>query len=147
LHLVSTGSPPPCQDPGATDRTRSTVLDPGAIDNIRALQKPGKPNLLAKIVRFYLSDASRLLQVMREAITAADSNALRDAAHTMKSSSANLGALDLAQVCKEIEVEARAGSTAHAAVNLVRMEHEFELVAVELRGHIEGKWNERDVGT
>jgi len=123
---------PARNDAGAQDEPRADILDHGALDNIRVLQKPGKPNLLEKIVRFYLRDAPRLMQTMGDAVSAADRDALLRAAHTMKSSSANLGALKLAQLCKEMEEEARGAAIPHASARIVLVEHEFKLVRAAL---------------
>jgi HPt (histidine-containing phosphotransfer) domain-containing protein len=48
-----------------------------------------------------------LLQQVRDAIASADPEALRQAAHSLKSSSANLGATRLAAACKELEQRGR----------------------------------------
>ena len=102
----------------------AAAIDVKALDNIRALQRPGAPNLLDKIVSLYLADAPQLSQSMRDAIAAGDSAALQRAAHKLKSSSANLGALKLAELCKEME--ARAGGDV-----LVNAERWFSLIERE----------------
>ncbi|QQS55363.1 MAG: Hpt domain-containing protein [Candidatus Competibacteraceae bacterium] len=82
-------------------------LDEQALAQIRALQRPGQPSVLGKIIGLYLDSSPTFLQQMREAITAGDSGALRQAAHGFKSGSANLGAMQLAAVCKELEYRGR----------------------------------------
>lgn len=49
----------------------------------------------------------RLLQRMRDAVAGEDGDALRQAAHSLKSSSANLGATQLATLSKELEHRGR----------------------------------------
>jgi len=82
-------------------------LDDRALAQIRGLQRPGQPSLLGKIVGLYLDGAPALLQGMREAVASGDGEALRQAAHGLKSSSANLGATQLAALCKELEQRGR----------------------------------------
>jgi HPt (histidine-containing phosphotransfer) domain-containing protein len=53
---------------------------------------------------------------------------MRKIAHSMKSSSANVGAAVLAQMCKEMELLARSGSTEGAAGILADMACEFKAV-------------------
>jgi HPt (histidine-containing phosphotransfer) domain-containing protein len=108
------------------------VIDGRALDNIRALQRPGLPDLLQKIVTLYLEDSPRLAQCMRNAITAGDSSALQRAAHTLKSSSANLGALTLARMCNEMEVQARAEHLVDAEQRINLIEREYARVRVAL---------------
>jgi len=127
---------PPETHAGAQAAARTDILHAGALDSIRALQKPNKPNLLEKIVRFYLGDAPRLMKLMSDAVSGQDFDALQSSAHALKSSSANLGALALAQLCKEMEEEARGKTLSHAAARMVRVEHEFGLVRAALRACI-----------
>jgi two-component system, sensor histidine kinase and response regulator len=86
------------------------VLDPKALDTIRALRRPGAPDPLMKVLRMYLDSSTKLVAGMRAALAGADSEAVRKAAHALKSASANVGALRLAQLCKELEAAAKAGN-------------------------------------
>ena len=70
---------------------------------------------------------------MRKAIAAGDSVALQRAAHTLKSSSANLGALKLAGLCEEMERAARAGNCEQARARLGNIEDEYEKVVPALQ--------------
>ena len=63
--------------------------------------------MLRKVVGLYLDGAPRLLDDMRGALANRDAHGLRDAAHTLKSSSANLGAVALTQACRGLETTAR----------------------------------------
>ncbi|MCB1823610.1 MAG: response regulator [Candidatus Competibacteraceae bacterium] len=92
--------------PSSPGRTASP-LDERVLAQIRALQRPGQPSVLAGIIELYLDNAPTLLQQMREAITAGDGEALYQAAHGFKSSSATLGATRLAAVCEDLERRGR----------------------------------------
>jgi len=91
--------------PGAA--MSAPAIDVRALANIRKLQQPGAADLLERIVALYLHDVPKLVHSMREAIAAGDGIALQRAAHTLKSSSATLGAFHLAKLCNEMEVQAR----------------------------------------
>jgi CheY-like chemotaxis protein len=118
--------------PDAREDSPATEIDAKALEEIRALQRTGSPDLLEKIVDRYLKDAPRLLQSMREAAATANGDVLRRAAHTLKSTSATLGAIRLAQHCREIESRARSGRLADAGQWLNLVENEFSLVRVAL---------------
>ena len=92
-------APPSPAPPPSTE----APLDARALAQIRALQRPGQPSVLGKIIGLYLDGAPALLQRLRAAVAAGDGEALRQAAHSFKSGSANLGATALAAVCKELE--------------------------------------------
>jgi HPt (histidine-containing phosphotransfer) domain-containing protein len=108
------------------------AIDVKALDNIRALQQPGAPDLLERVIALYLHDVPILVQSMREAIAAGDSVVLQRAAHTLKSTSATLGALQLAQLCNEMEVRARDTDVGDAGQWIDLIERECERVCASL---------------
>lgn len=79
------------------------ILDQSLLDQIRSLQQEGQPDLLREVAALYLKDSPALLATIKEALVQGDANAIRQAAHTLKSSSANLGATKLAHICQELE--------------------------------------------
>jgi CheY-like chemotaxis protein len=131
--IAEATSPAPAPAPAESrEDAPATEIDGKALEEIRSLQRAGTPDLLEKIVERYLKDASRLLQSMREATATANGDALRRGAHTLKSSSATLGAFRLAQHCREMESRARAGRLAEAGQWLNLIESELALVRVAL---------------
>ena len=107
-------------------------LNRQALENIRALSPSNGTALLERVLQAYVNDTPTHLQTLRQAIAAADANNLRKAAHSLKSSSANVGAQALAQACKEMEQLGRNGSTVGAADMLAGMEREFQAVRQSL---------------
>jgi CheY-like chemotaxis protein len=90
------------------------VLDELALAQIRSLHRPGGPDLLAKVVDLYVSSSCRLIEALRAGVVAADSEAVRSAAHALASSSANVGAVGLTDLCRQLEGLARDGHLAVA---------------------------------
>ncbi|NJN69624.1 MAG: PAS domain S-box protein [Nitrospira sp.] len=80
-----------------------TVIDQSALAAIRALQRPGHPDILARIVSQYVETSREMVERIRRAVVSKDAAELRASAHRLKSSSAQLGALDLAADCRELE--------------------------------------------
>jgi len=115
---------------GAISRDRMV----GAIEMIRMLPGNRGMEVLRKVVELYLSSTPTLLQTLREAESGGDAEKLKAAAHSFKSSSANLGALKLADVCKELETLGRAGSTVGALPLLIQVEEEYRMVREALQG-------------
>ncbi|HKA44296.1 MAG TPA: Hpt domain-containing protein [Burkholderiales bacterium] len=83
------------------------LLDTSALDRIRALHRGSGSALLRKVIELYLAESRTLLDSLRFAASAGDAPGLQWAAHTLKSSSANLGAVELARQCGELETAAR----------------------------------------
>lgn len=106
----------------------------GALEMIRSLPGNRGKEVLRKVVDLYLASTPTLLQTMKEAESGGDAEKLKAAAHSFKSSSANLGAMRLADVCKELEALGRQGSTEGALPLLVRVEEEYRVVREALQG-------------
>ena len=83
------------------------VLDAEALARLRELDPGGKSQLLARVLRTFLQSLDRLLPQMNEARSTLDLGGVRHVAHTLKSSSASIGALELSQLCAAIEKAAR----------------------------------------
>jgi len=92
----------------AQDAPEAAPLDAEALQALRDLQRPGRPNVLTRVIDLFSLDAPRLVAAMLEAVASNDADALRHAAHTLKSTSANVGAVSLSTNCREIEQLARA---------------------------------------
>lgn len=94
------------------DRFDAPILDETALDAIRALDDDGGDALLREILAAYFASSPGLLAQLDEGLAAASADKVRIATHTLKSSSANLGAQRLSDLCKEAENAARAGDLA-----------------------------------
>ncbi len=102
------------------------VLDMEAIGRIRELQQPGAPDLLAKIVQLFIDHSPGVLAAIRQAVANGDAPALRNGAHSLKSSSANIGATRLAAVCRSLEAMGRDGKLDGIRAELDVLEFEFK---------------------
>ena len=73
---------------------------------------------------------------MREAVRTSNPIVLDRASHTLKSSSATVGALALSTRCRAIEEQARAGRAVELADEVQGVEREYERVRRELEAGI-----------
>jgi len=100
---------------------RSTAVEPDSdlrFDpaELRTLANVGQGDeFVSRVVDKYLSSSAGLLDALRCAVRASDPKAVTAAAHTLKSSSAQIGAVRLAALCKELEALGRNGSIEGAA--------------------------------
>ena len=92
----------------------STAIDPSALTRVLDMAG-GDRSFVVEIIDEYLADSSRLLASLREA----SGDELRRAAHSLKSTSASVGAVRLAELCAEVE---RAGAEP-AVVSEAEREH------------------------
>jgi PAS domain S-box-containing protein len=116
----TTGGRPPAlqestmssQPPTPVNPTPDIVLDAQAITRLHELDPGGSNKLLERIIAAFLKSLDRLLPELDRARAAGlDLAAIRHVVHTLKSSSASLGALKLSERCAEIETMARNGQT------------------------------------
>jgi two-component system sensor histidine kinase/response regulator len=123
----------------ACTSSETAILDARALEHIRTLQRPGAPDFLEKVVHLFFASAPQLLETLRDAAHLDDHAALQRGAHTLKSSSASLGASKLAEQCKELETMARAGASEGATARVGAIEAEYARVTTALRSEIERK--------
>jgi CheY-like chemotaxis protein/HPt (histidine-containing phosphotransfer) domain-containing protein len=103
-------------------------IDPRAWESIRSLQRPGQPDMLNKVIDKDLSSSRQLLDTMRAAVPQGDAGSLHRTAHSLKSSSATLGALRLAALCKEAEAMGRTNMLNGMPALWEKIESEYALV-------------------
>lgn len=113
--------------------TPVAVLDAQALDALRQLDPTGEAKLLRRLLDTYGESLGRLLEQVDEAQRRADAAAVRLAVHTLKSSSASVGARDLSQLCAEAEQALRDGTVDGAAALLARLRAEAERVVFAVR--------------
>jgi len=115
----------PAPAPGAT-------LDEHALRQIRSLRQPGGPDLLKKIVDLYIGNSRTLIATLRDSIIRSDAAAVAQGAHSLKSSSANVGATALRELCAQMEATAKNGKLDAAWALLDRMVEEHNRVLLAL---------------
>jgi CheY-like chemotaxis protein/HPt (histidine-containing phosphotransfer) domain-containing protein len=128
---------PPRLPPESVEVIQRDVINRVALDNIRALSHDRGNALVQKVIAAYVDDTPKHLQTLRRAIAGMDAGSVRKVAHSLKSSSANVGAETLAQLCKEMEHLGRTDTTDGAAVILTDMEQEFQAVRHSLSAILE----------
>lgn len=84
------------------------ALDVSALERLAGLDPQGRAALLPRVLHTYQASLRRLVTQVSSAAQAGDLPAAQLAAHTLKSSSASVGALRLSGLCAEIENRVRA---------------------------------------
>ena len=116
-------SPPPLLPP----------LDSKALQALLDMPGEDASEIITKVIDSYLEDAPQLLQAINAAITQGNATALLNAAHTLKSTSATLGATKLSQLYKDLEIMGRAGTTSDALVLASQVKAEYARVQAALQ--------------
>jgi two-component system sensor histidine kinase/response regulator len=121
-----------------TASVRSAFPEPGAsldstvLRRLSATREGGGSELVTGVVNSYLAASPKTLAAMRDAASADAPGALASAAESLGARSAQVGAMGLAGLCKEIEARCRQGSTDSASLLLDRIGPELESVHEQL---------------
>jgi signal transduction histidine kinase/ligand-binding sensor domain-containing protein/CheY-like chemotaxis protein/HPt (histidine-containing phosphotransfer) domain-containing protein len=113
---------------GAPEHEAAPALDAGVLDTLRALPMRGARNMLEHVSRLYLSESAGKLGDLEQALKDGDPGCLARVAHGWASSNGNIGALRLAQLCREVERQARRGDLDSVRSGLEALRHEHERV-------------------
>jgi len=114
----------------AVERTLAPVLDPAAVERLRATMGAA---FLDELVATFVEDSQELVGTMRGALERIDAASLRRAAHSLKSNAAGFGAMTLSALARDVEALARSGDLDAAAPWVERLAGESERVARALR--------------
>lgn len=88
--------------------TDNSPIDHKVLENLREYDDEDDP-FVDVLISTYLQEAPQHLDGIRKAIEAQDPKGLKESAHTLKSSSAQLGAIRFSEFCKKLEYMGRAG--------------------------------------
>ncbi|MEB3337140.1 MAG: response regulator, partial [Leptolyngbyaceae bacterium] len=91
--------------------------------------------ILAEVIDSYLDDAPQQLKTIATAAEKGNARVLRQAAHTLKSTSATLGAIALANLCKELEAMARNDNLENSVHYSQQVDAEYQRVKTTLHFH------------
>ena len=116
-------------------------LDESVLASLSSLQRPGAPSLLEQVFTLYLKESPPLVEGARRSLLTGDSQTLNRAVHTLKSSSANVGATRLSALCRDFEAQLRDGRFDEGAALLSEIEAEFTRVEAALRRMIPSEVN------
>src|SRR5262249_30134595 len=110
-----------------------SVLDIAALRRLAELDPTGANRLLQRRFQAFESSVQRMMPQLHAALGAGDLGGVRHVAHTLKSSSASIGAIKLSQLCAEIETMVRLESVDGLPGRIAEMDLETTVVLQALR--------------
>ncbi|MDO9532396.1 MAG: response regulator [Deltaproteobacteria bacterium] len=106
------------------------AIDPKQFESLR--QSMGADFIL-EVIEVFNEDAPKLLQDMQHALTTNDADLFRRAAHSLKSNSAEFGAVKLSEMAQELEMMGKTGRLAEASEKVAQAEAEYGIVKEALQ--------------
>jgi len=124
------------EESAGADVRESAPLDESALDQLAAIPGADESSLVARVISLYLETSYPIGAVIRKAMELGDADEVSSAAHRLKSSSAEVGALRLAELCKQLEVKGRTNALEGAAAMASELERELERVRQALESRV-----------
>jgi HPt (histidine-containing phosphotransfer) domain-containing protein len=109
-----------------------TVIDPQAIENLRALNPGDNDEFLREIAQIFLEDTPQRIKELDDGLAAGDAPKFTRAAHSIKGSSSNLGAVALRAAAEKLEHQSRSQGLGDVVALLDAVKHEFSRAQAEL---------------
>jgi signal transduction histidine kinase/CheY-like chemotaxis protein len=117
----------------AGTRMMDDILDPTTVQRLRALTKPDGPDVFAQLADQFTRSSSQQVQDLEAAIHNMDAMTVKRTAHSLKSSSASVGALKLSHHFRRIENAGKDADLATAQAALDDVQAELDDVQRALR--------------
>jgi len=128
---------PPTADEGRPEES-TPALDLAVLAEWRQFQGEGEPDIVLELIEAFQFETPPLLEALRQAVTEGQPEQLKRAAHNLKGSSNNLGALTMAALSAELETIGKHGTVEKAAELVTRLEQEYRRVCRALATEIAG---------
>ena len=105
--------------------SETPVIDPLAIENLRSLNPGDNDEFLREIAGIFLEDTPQRIAELDQSMATGDVGKFTRAAHSIKGSSANLGAMALRAVAEKLEQHARSQGLNGVAALVAQVKTEF----------------------
>lgn len=103
------------------------IIDQSVLAGLRELQDEGDPDIVAEVGGLFLKHSPDKVKAILVAAEKQDAKALQLAAHSLKSSSAYIGAMRLSSLAKDLEMKGRSGCLDGAKEGAQKLQEEFDL--------------------
>jgi len=102
------------------------------LNEIKELQSDSDPDVLVTLLRMFLAGIPQKMTRLEAAIQGAKPEEVQSETHSLKSSSANVGATLMAAYCTELEQLAKEGGLVKAGDLFTKLKVEVAIVTLEL---------------
>lgn len=109
-------------------------LDPEMLEQLDLLEKMGRSGIRHKLASLYLENSAALMTAISSSRESGDLETLRRSFHSLKSTSASLGAGEFARLCASFESEAKQGMMPSDPARYLALEHDYQAVRAAVTG-------------
>ena len=112
------------------------AIDRTILASLRELQDVGDPDIIAEVGGLFVEHSPEKIRAILHAVENKDAKGLQVAAHSLKSSSAYVGAMRLSDMSKELEMMGRSNVMDGAKEKAERLSAEYTRVRTALDAEI-----------
>ena len=105
--------------------TEALIIDPESIENLRALNPGDNDEFLREIAGIFFEDTPLRIAELDQSLADGDATRFTRAAHSIKGSSSNLGAMALRAAAEKLEHRARSAGLGEVSALLAEVKVEF----------------------
>jgi len=113
------------------------ALDRSVLASLRELQDDGDPDIVAEVGGLFLEHSPQKIAAILKAVENGEAKGLQTAAHSLKSSSAYVGAMRLSELSRELEMMGRSQVMDGAEEKAERLNREYKQIMMELDAEIQ----------
>lgn len=110
----------------SSSKKKKNILDLSVLEKLEALNSSDLSDIRSELIGLFLEKTPKKIAELEKALLAGDYQEMKSIAHSLKSSSAQLGAVEFSDICRKIEARPRT----KACVELVKTS--FERLQIEL---------------
>jgi HPt (histidine-containing phosphotransfer) domain-containing protein len=118
------------------ETTKHSPIDRAPLLALQELQVEGEQNIVDQIISTYLFESDILINQLEDAFERNDVLTIQKTAHSLKSSSAQVGALDLSEMCKKLEMACKNNTLENGSDTASRIPQEYVHVKKALKQEI-----------
>lgn len=111
----------------------SAAIDESVLQMLLGFGNEDNNTFLKELIKIYLDETLQLIVEMKTALEKNKLEPFIRAAHTLKSSSANLGAMHLSEMCKKLEEQGKSNKLNDVSKKIFAVEQEFQRVNISLK--------------
>ena len=102
------------------------VINMEVVEELLSLSDEGDPELLIDLIQMYLQDGPQKLEEIRDGLAQKDYDRVERAAHSLKGSAGNLGAVLVQRDCEELQLASRQHSLDGVRTGVSKLRSHYE---------------------
>lgn len=132
IHKAPTLAETPSR-PLQAESTDEADFDWSMINDFQEMLGEDGPEMILELITIFLEEVPTQLAALQAGVARQDARSIRQAAHSLKSSSANLGAVGLSALCQELETMGRQGILTGTVEKVAQAQSEYARVKTILQ--------------